>query len=89
MIIKTRLAPDSPLHRLSAPVPDSPFQTILKDLVNQWSLPTGDTYSLLWAGELVIDKESEWQLFCRLHPVQDDEIIELQLITASSLAKLL
>jgi hypothetical protein len=93
MIVKTRLASDSSLYRLLAPVDDCPFSTLVNDIVEQWNLRKTEEYSLLRkeakGEQLIIDKEKEWKLFCRLHPTEHNEVVELQVISASSLSKLL
>lgn len=88
MIIRTRLASDSPLYRLTEVQGDTPFPLILKEIINQWSLSSEpEDYNLVWQKELLVGSDKEWQLFQRLHLADKDDIVELQVVPFSTLVK--
>ena len=95
MIIKTRLANESPFYRLTDVAKDAAFRDIVRDVVEQWNLSPDVEHSLLWRDidrrqeVLVIGQDTEWQLFCRLHAVSADEVVELKVITRDRLHKAL
>lgn len=89
MIIKSRLATDSPLYRLTEVQSDTQFDLLLREIAHQWSLLDNKDHNLVWKGELVIGSDKEWQLFQRLHLAGRDDIIELQVIPLSTIAKAL
>lgn len=95
MIIKTRLANESPFYRLTDAAKDAAFRDIVRNVVEQWNLSPNVEHSLLWRETdrkeevLVIGQDTEWQLFCRLHVLSADEVVELQVIARDSLHKAL
>lgn len=90
MIIKTKLSTDSPLYRLTEVQIDTQFISLLNEIANQWSLSTDEEHHFIWKEELIIGSDKEWQLFQRIHLAgKEDEIVELRVVSLSTLAQLL
>jgi hypothetical protein len=95
MIVKTRLTQESTFYRLTDIDLSASFDETLKEIQQQWGLPTDAPHSLLWKEDqkdkniLLISTNKEWKLFCRLHSFSQDQIVELQLAGSKTLPELL
>lgn len=87
MIIKTRLATDSPYHRFTDVDQGTDLSIILSELVEQWGLPKTVSYSLLSPNHLILDKSQEWISYSKVH--SDRELHEFVIVTSDYLREAL